>query len=643
MNKHLIIGTAGHVDHGKTALVKALTQIDCDTHPEEKQRGITIHLGFAHIRLPDGNAFGIVDVPGHKDFIQTMVAGTSGIDLILLVIAADSGIMPQTREHLSIIQALGVTRGIVVISKSDLADQEWLDMLELEIRSFLEGSFLNEAPIVRVSAQTGHGISDLVDLLQAEALVCKSKPSEGAFRLYIDRLFSVKGQGYVATGSVLSGHIQSKDKVYLLPSGKEYTVKGIQRFGQEVADAFAGDRAAINLAGFKPEDFERGMLLSSSIRSTSERADASIQLFPGSTIAKKHSYVLFLCGTFQTKARMHLIDAPKLEEGEEAIVQFHFDKKPILERGDRFILRNTSNDSSLGGGYIIDSQPLHHKRPKADLIESLQGLKQAIESQANELNLLALSLLKLDCPVKVDQLRDEASIQSNPSEFSQEELLAEGIHYFPDLDMLVHRVYLEKLEQKVLAILAEHHQKFYLLASGLTASALSGKLGIRAKTPADQLFPHLLKLIPSIREHQGQWMLANFTVKLSAKDREDLEWMDEQYAHYAWNKPVEEDLDQAATQRNIAKEKRKMYCQYLVNEGRLYAYDQGFLHASVVKQAKERVVEELIRRGKGMNEGDFRTLLGATRKIVPPLLSILQKEVVINQEKFIISLPDSKK
>ncbi|MCD4697331.1 MAG: selenocysteine-specific translation elongation factor, partial [Bacteroidales bacterium] len=261
--KHLILGTAGHVDHGKTALIKAITNIDCDTHKEEKERGITINLGFTHYNLPSGESIGIVDVPGHKDFIKTMVAGAYGIDVVLLVVAADSGIMPQTEEHLRIIEMLGIEQGIVALTKADLVDEETLELAELEISEFLEGTKFENAPIIPVSSVTGKGIPELLETIGKILPEIKEKEKSDRFRMYIDRIFNVKGVGFVVTGSVLEGEISTGKDLYLLPGkSKKIKIRNLERHGEIVEKVFSGDRAAINLSGMKFENYSRGMVLS---------------------------------------------------------------------------------------------------------------------------------------------------------------------------------------------------------------------------------------------------------------------------------------------------------------------------------------------------------------------------------------------
>ncbi|MBM3437113.1 MAG: selenocysteine-specific translation elongation factor, partial [Bacteroidetes bacterium] len=356
--KHLIIGTAGHVDHGKTALIKALTGIDCDTHKEEKERGITINLGFSHLTLPTGESFGIVDVPGHKDFIKTMVAGAYGIDLVLLVIAADSGIMPQTAEHLKIIEMLGVKHGIVVLNKVDLVDDEMLELAQLETEEFLEGTCLEGTPVVPVSSLRGDGLDNLVNKITEIIPRVQEREKKDHFRMYIDRIFNVKGIGYVVTGSVLEGEIENGKEIYLLPGkNRKMKIRGIERHGESVEKAHCGDRAALNIAGIKSEDFERGMVLSDIQIPETGMIDATFSLFEPDVVIGLWSNVVFFTGTFECSARMHLLTKETLQAGDSGVVQIHLSKPAILENNDKYIVRNSSNDLTLGGGTLLDVQP----------------------------------------------------------------------------------------------------------------------------------------------------------------------------------------------------------------------------------------------------------------------------------------------
>lgn len=374
--KHLILGTAGHVDHGKTTLVKALTGFDCDTHPEEKKRGITINLGFAHLSLND-QKIGIVDVPGHKDFIHTMVAGASGIDLGLLVIDANEGVMPQTKEHLDIMDALGIKSGIIVLTKCDLADEETISIVKEDITKLTAGTFLKDAQIVQTSALKGLGIDELKTIIFEISKTIFQRSADGDFRMFIDRTFYVQGFGAVLNGSVLSGRLSSDQEVFIIPGNeKGYRIRRLERDHSHVNEVVAGDRASINIPGFKLDEFKRGQLISNKPQPATQMVDAKIKLFQRSKHLNQWGNIIFHLGTFESTAKVHLIDKDKINGEESALSQIHLVRPCSIIRGDRFVIRNSSGDLTIGAGEIIDPHPLHHRRRTKELIERMTRVEQ---------------------------------------------------------------------------------------------------------------------------------------------------------------------------------------------------------------------------------------------------------------------------
>jgi selenocysteine-specific elongation factor len=363
--KSVIVGTAGHIDHGKTALVKALTGIDADRLDEEKRRGITIDIGFAHLELPAPNGetlrLGFVDVPGHERFVRNMLAGVGGIDLVLLVIAADESIKPQTREHFDICRLLSVRRGITVLTKSDTVDLETLDAVRLEVEEFLRGSFLDPAhsPVVAVSSLTGAGLPELKQALAQVAAEVTAKDSAALARLPIDRVFTMKGFGTVVTGTLVSGTIRKEDELEVFPIGKRVRVRGVQVHGEAADRAIAGQRTALNLAGVAVEDLARGMMLAppETFRAT-KRADASLTLLPSAKPLKNRARVHLHAYTSETVAEVALYEENVVKPGESAHAQLRMAEAALLLPGDRFILRQFSPVITIGGGIVLDAAPL---------------------------------------------------------------------------------------------------------------------------------------------------------------------------------------------------------------------------------------------------------------------------------------------
>ncbi len=376
--KNIIIGTAGHVDHGKTRLIKALSGIDTDRLEEEKKRGITIELGFAHIPNDAGYNIGVIDVPGHEKFIKNMLAGIGGIDFVLFVVAADEGIMPQTREHFEILQALGIDDGIIAITKTDMVDEEWLELVQEDIRDYVEGSFLEGKPMIPVSAKSGENI----DLLK-EKIIRKcdreSKRIEAPemFRLPVDRVFTKSGFGTVVTGTLMDGTCSLNDEVHVFPEETPAKIRGIQTYGNDVEQAVAGQRTAINLSGVRKEDICRGdVIAAKSAVSVTGMLDVKLKIFDSSErMVLNNSRVHLYCGSKEVLTKVILMDRDALSAGEEAYVQFRLEEPIAVRRGDRFIIRFYSPIITIGGGQILDAVPEKHKRNRENVLEGFRMLE----------------------------------------------------------------------------------------------------------------------------------------------------------------------------------------------------------------------------------------------------------------------------
>ena len=353
--KHIIVGTAGHIDHGKTALVKALTGIDADRLAEEKRRGITIDLGFAHMQLTPQLRLGFVDVPGHERFVKNMLAGVGGIDMVLFVVAADESIKPQTREHFEICRLLGIPRGVIALTKSDLVDQDILELVRLEVEELAAGSFLEGAPLVPVSAITGAGLDDLRAALATVAGAVPPRKAEGHFRLPIDRVFSVKGFGTVVTGTLISGSAGAGQEVEVYPARRRLRVRGVQVHGESAAHATAGQRTALNLADIEPHELARGDVLSEPGRFAPVRqVDCRLHLLPSAKPLKHRVPVHFHSGTAEIEANVHLFDRKSMAPGTSACVRLLLRHPALLLPGDRFIIRMFSPVITIGGGTVLD-------------------------------------------------------------------------------------------------------------------------------------------------------------------------------------------------------------------------------------------------------------------------------------------------
>lgn len=373
--KHIIIGTAGHIDHGKTTLIKALTGCNTDRWKEEQERGITIDLGFAFFDLPNGDRAGIVDVPGHEKFIHNMVAGVVGMDMVLLVIAADEGIMPQTKEHMDILHLLGIQKCIVVLNKIDLVDEEWLELMEEEVRDQLQDTFLKNAPVVKVSSVTGEGLKELTDeIVKMETSEVQEKEIHTIPRLPIDRVFTISGFGTIVTGTLISGIIRKDDTLQLYPWNAPCKVRNIQVHGKNVDECSAGQRVAVNLTGIKKEDISRGDVLASSnsMKSTT-LLDVKLKILKDSNrIVKNRSRLHLFTGTSEVLCRAILLDRDELKAGEECFAQLRLEQELALRKGDRFIVRFYSPMETIGGGEVLEPNPKAKRRFKEAALEELR-------------------------------------------------------------------------------------------------------------------------------------------------------------------------------------------------------------------------------------------------------------------------------
>ncbi|MGF0018495.1 selenocysteine-specific translation elongation factor [Sporofaciens sp. SGI.106] len=387
--KNIIIGTAGHIDHGKTTLIKALTGRNTDRWEEEQKRGITIDLGFTWFDLPGGDRAGIIDVPGHEKFINNMVAGVVGMDLVMLVIAADEGVMPQTREHMDILQLLGIEKSIIVLNKCDLVDEEWLELVEEEVKEELAGTFLEHAPVVKVSAATGEGLGVLVETIEhmtRDEVVQKDITTIP--RLPIDRAFSLSGFGTIITGTLLTGTISKEDTLEMYPIGKTSKIRSIQVHGEDKERCYAGQRVAINLSNIKKREISRGCVLAppDSMKNT-DLLDVKLNVLDSSMrVLTNHTRLHFFTGTSEILCRAVLLDKEEIGPGESGYVQLRLEEEIALRRGDKFVVRFYSPMETIGGGVVLEPNPSIHKRFQEQVIRELEQKESGSSADVIELH-----------------------------------------------------------------------------------------------------------------------------------------------------------------------------------------------------------------------------------------------------------------
>ena len=625
---NFILGTAGHIDHGKTALIKSLTGIDCDTHPEEKQRGITINLGFSHLNLPDGNSIGIVDVPGHHDFVNTMVAGAHGIDILMLVVAADSGIMPQTVEHFQIAQTLGINHGFVVLTKIDLVDKESILIIEKEIKDFLKGTFVADYNILRFSAKTGEGIERINDhILNLLGRIGK-KSASGVFRMYIDRIFSKAGFGTVVTGSALGGSITKSDKLYLLPSNKELRIRRMERHGNEIEQISSGNRVSLNLIGLNKDEFNKGMVLSDKIIEPTTILDAKLNLFENIKNIGIWSDVIFLTGTFRNQAKMHLLDTNKADGGSSVIVQLHLTAPCIIFRDDKYIIRSTSGLQTLGGGEVIDPYPLHHRRRTEKIVNQLKRV-----ADGGFYEYIFYEVRKRSIPISLDNFSNEKYLQEDEINEQLIPCLPEDITVLKSDGniFLILKTDKEKVIANILKNIRNYHKRNPLLEKGRTFDEL---FGIVSKS-TNQLWKDVLKSILSelqsdekLKQVENTWALFNHSVHLDEKELEQIRFIEDYFKKSEMHTPLISELISEAKHNGIDEKKMDQILSMLVARGNLYRIDDNYLHSSIVNNCRKKILNSLNGRSDGITVAGFRDLIGGNRKICLLMLNLFDTEGV---------------
>ncbi len=622
--KRVVLGTAGHIDHGKTTLVKALTGVDTDRLKEEKERGITIELGFASLELPSGVRIGVVDVPGHERFVKNMVAGAAGVDLVALVVAADEGVMPQTREHLEICELLGVKSGLVVITKKDLVDAEWLELVEEEVREFLKGTFLENAPVVSVSAVTGEGLEELLKTLDELVKRVPDRSSEGPFRLPVDRVFVVKGFGTVVTGTSLSGKVRISDEVVVYPKGISSRVRRIQVHGRDREEAFAGTRTALNLQGVEREEVERGDVVASpgALR-PSKILDVEIRYLKSAPKPLKNlERVHFHIGTSEVMAEVVLMGRERLLPGEVDVAQVRLEEPVACLRGDRFVIRTGTPLTTVGGGRVLNPVAYRRKRTKPWEREELLVL-----ASDDLKEILKLHLRKArEAGIREEDLKLRLSVYGKAWEGLLKELEGEVAVVGGEGERIfVLREALEDFKNEVLEALRKFHENFPL-KTGLTKEELKARVSSR-------VHPRVYELAIAELASENKVASEREFLRLSTHKRvlpEEAERLKKRieavFLEAGFTPPDPQEA--LARFRDHPKLSEELF-ELLVREGTLVRLSEKlFFHKEVLEEVKRRVLD-YFKRNREMSVQDFRTLVkGASRKYLIPLLEYLDKEKV---------------
>jgi selenocysteine-specific elongation factor len=600
---NIIVGTAGHIDHGKTALVRALTGIDTDRLEEEKRRGISIDLGFAHLEHA-GFRFGFVDVPGHERFVRNMLAGVGGIDLVILVIAADESVKPQTREHFDICRLLGLERGVIALTKSDLADPDWVELVRLEVAEFTVGSFLENAPVVEVSSKTGAGLDVLRNELARLAAGVPPRAVGGPARLPIDRSFTLHGFGTVATGTLWAGAIHAEDELELLPAARRLRVRGLHVHGGSVPEATAGQRTAVNLAGIAPEEIERGMTLASpGLFQPTRVVDCSFRLLPSAAPLKHRAPVHLHAGTSETLAEVRLIESLNaVQPGSSTHLRLLLRDPLLLLPGDRFIVRRFSPVTTIGGGEVLDNQPPRRQR-RAAAAERLARMEAESPDQR-------LARFAAESPFGTTVAELAARTGRAPEDLRRAAPAA-GLLV---LDAwITPEAAIEREKRLLITQIANFHSQKPLEPGFPKASLLLPAFFLDA----------LLARAPEIVAEGETLRLASHRLNLKSDEDEALNKIEALFRDAALAVPP---LAEALAQSGLDPNRARAIVQILLRQKRLIRVSQDlYYHTEALDQLKSALA---VRKGQTFAVPEFKDWTGVSRKYAIPLLEFLDREKI---------------
>lgn len=622
--KQIILGTAGHIDHGKTALIKALTGINTDRLKEEKRRGITIELGFAYLDLPSGQHLGIVDVPGHEKFVKNMVAGATGIDIVAMVIAADEGVMPQTREHMEICSLLGIKHGIVVLTKIDLVDEEWLELVVEDVKDFIQGTFLEKAPIIPVSSVNGTGLQGLIETLDNLSTEIPNRLPSSIFRLPVDRVFSMKGFGTVITGTLVSGQVQVGETIMLYPSGITSKVRGIQVHNRSVNKAEAGMRTAINFQGLERSSVNRGDVLSNpGALKSSYMLDVSFEyLKSNKKPIKNRTRVRFHTGTSEVLGILILLDKDELLPGETAITQMRIDSPLAVIKDDRFVIRSYSPVQTIGGGNVLNPIPQKHKRFKPDVIKGLKGLmtygpEEIISYHVAEAGYQGITYSDL----KIITSLHEKQLQN-----IMQDLMSKRTVILADREnrIYIHNNSFNTFKKETSVYLADYH-KVNPLKTGMSKEELKSKFPAFLST---RIFNIMLNQMIKEKEivSEENWVsLASHKVSLG-KDQTDIKKkILDAYVKNGLTPPYFKELTRTL---DIQARTAKDVLMLLMDEGLIIKVKEDlYFYAEAVKNLQQRLIEFLTSH-KEMTTPQFKEMAAVSRKYLIPLIEYFDAQNV---------------
>ena len=623
----VIVGTAGHIDHGKTALVRALTGMDTDRLPEEKKRGITIDLGFAELDAGDVR-FGFIDVPGHERFVKNMLAGASGIDLVMLVIAADEGVMPQTREHFDICRLLDVKRGIVVLTKRDLVDDEMLELVKLEAAELTSGSFLADAPVVAVSSKSGDGVVELRnELVRSAACISNANKNFRVPILPIDRRFTKKGFGTVVTGTLASGAIAEGEELDLLPIGKRVRVRGLQTHGRIVRQAHAGQRTAVNLAGVDHGEIERGMVLAEKgVLRPTQAIDAEVEVLVDSRPLRSRQRVRFHIGSTEVLARIVVLnDTGEISPGEKGLVQLRLESPVVAALADRFVLRSYSPQVTIAGGLALDTLVTRHRpKDRTDVTAFLNGLARSIDDPVETVQRLVSHAGERG--IEIGEIR----AKTGWTDSTVKNAVLRSAKILNAGNALTATVSLGALKERTLAELKAFHAREPLLP-GLSREALHER--VFSGTLDDVAFA-VLRVLESeqkIESAAETVRLAGHSSELTPAESAARSMLESTYLAAKFEPPkLNEALQEAVVVSKLKAENVRRIFQLLIDSGEVVKIsDEFYFHSTQIKDLKMKLAAlRDARTDRTIDVAKFKELAGVSRKYAIPLLEYFDRAKV---------------
>ncbi|MTI68740.1 MAG: selenocysteine-specific translation elongation factor [Firmicutes bacterium] len=627
--KNIIIGTAGHIDHGKTTLIKALTGRETDRLKEEKNRGISIELGFTYFDLPSGRRAGIIDVPGHEKFIKNMLAGVIGMDLVILVVAADEGVMPQTKEHLSILKYLNIKKGITVITKADMVDEEWLELVKDDLEEYLQDTFLKDSPIFTVSSTKKTGIKEVIKTIDELTEDLEDRDEKEMPRIPIDRVFSITGIGTIITGTLVSGRLENGEDVQVYPKDKTARIRSIQVHGEDSEKAYAGQRVALNLAGIKKDEINRGDIIApkDSMKSTM-MIDVKLNLLKSSQrIIENRTRVRLYLGTKEILCRVVLLDKEFLTPGESCYAQLRLEEETVARRGDRFIIRFYSPMITIGGGEVLEANPPKRKRFEDEVIEELKVketgdtidvLEKIIKDKSESFPsvkelIVATALQKENVLNMINKLKSNKRI----IDFN----LLKDKH-------VIHIDYYNKVKQKIIKELTEYHRK-NPLKLGILKEELRSKYFNKVKPKLGESYIEKLIYENIIKQENENISLKDFKVELNQQQINIRNEIEKLYLKDKFSPIKKEDIFNAL---DYSDEEIEMVYNAMLNEKILIKISNDIIfHNKAYEEAKKKVKKFITEKGS-ITLAEYRDQLNTSRKYAIALLEYFDQNKITNRQ-----------